>query len=61
VARLARVHAQLVVVFLLGLYLVHEGHWGWGHFWIVYSLAAFALSFLIGAGFLGPSRGGCRR
>lgn len=32
-------------------------HWGWGQNWVVFGLIAFALSFGIGAGFLGPEGG----
>jgi uncharacterized membrane protein len=46
-----------VLVFLLGLWLVHRGHWGYGHFWILYALVAYGVSFAVGAGFLGPQSG----
>jgi len=50
-----------VIVFLLGLYLVHKGDWGWGHFWIIYALVAYAVSFLTGLAFLGPESGRIRK
>jgi uncharacterized membrane protein len=31
--------------------------WSWGQNWIVFGLIAFALSFVVGAGFLGPEGG----
>src|SRR5919108_5990455 len=31
--------------------------WAWGQNWIVLGLVAFALSFVVGAGFLGPEGG----
>ena len=32
-------------------------HWSWGQNWVVLGLVAFALSFAVGAGFLGPESG----
>jgi len=32
-------------------------HWSWGQNWVVFGLIAFALSFAVGAGFLGPEGG----
>lgn len=40
----------------VGLWLVHKGHWGY-HFWTVGGLVGFAVSFVVGAGFLGPQAG----
>jgi hypothetical protein len=34
-----------------------NGNWSWGQNWTVLGLIAFALSFVIGAGFLGPEGG----
>jgi uncharacterized membrane protein len=46
-----------LIVFGLGFWLVHKGFWGYDHFWIIYSIVAFAVSFLVGALFLGPQSG----
>ena len=32
-------------------------HWSWGQNWIVFGLIAWAASFVVGAGFLGPEGG----
>jgi uncharacterized membrane protein len=34
-----------------------NGDWSWGQNWIVLGLIAFALSFAVGAGFIGPESG----
>ena len=47
--------ASLVLV-VLGFVLIHQAGWGY-HFWIVFALAVWALSFVTGAGFLGPESG----
>ena len=46
-----------LVVFGLGFWLVHKGQWGYGHFWIIWAIAAFIVSFVLGAGYLGPQSG----
>jgi uncharacterized membrane protein len=46
-----------LVVFAFGLLLVHKGSWGYAHFWTIFALAAWATSFVVGAGFLGPESG----
>ena len=46
-----------ILLLLIGIWLVHDGHWGFGHFWIIAGFIAFVLSFVIGAGFLGPESG----
>ena len=45
-----------LVVLGLGFYLVEDGGWGYQP-WIVYALAAFGVSFILGAGFIGPESG----
>jgi uncharacterized membrane protein len=45
-----------LIVFALGFWLVSRGHWGY-HFWIVWAIAAFAASFVVGAGYIGPQSG----
>jgi uncharacterized membrane protein len=47
--------ALAVVVF--GLLLVNEGNYDLGKTWLLVALAAFAFSFIVGAGFLGPESG----
>ena len=47
--------ASLVLV-VLGFVLEHQAHWGF-HFWVVFALVIWALSFVTGAGFLGPESG----
>jgi hypothetical protein len=47
--------ASLILV-VLGFVLVHQASWGY-HFWVVFALAVWALSFITGAGFLGPESG----
>ncbi len=43
-----------VVVLAMGIVLVHKGGWGYGHFWTLFGLIGWAVSFVVGAGFLGP-------
>jgi uncharacterized membrane protein len=47
--------ASLILV-VLGFVLIHQAGWAY-HFWIVFALAVWALSFISGAGFLGPESG----
>lgn len=49
------VPASLVLV-VLGFVLMHQGHWQW-HFWAIFALVAWGLSFVSGAFFLGPESG----
>ena len=42
------------VLFLAAIGLMVNGNWSWGQNWTVLGLIAFALSFVIGAGYLGP-------
>jgi uncharacterized membrane protein len=46
-----------LVVLAMGLVLMHKGSWGYGHFWPLFGLIAWAVSFAVGAGFLGPQSG----
>jgi uncharacterized membrane protein len=43
-----------LVVLVMGLVLMHKGQWGYDHFWTLFGLLAWGLSFVIGATFLGP-------
>lgn len=51
------VPASLVVV-AMGVVLMHKGEWGYGHFWPLFGLIAWSVSFVVGAAFLGPEAGG---
>jgi len=46
-----------LVVFGLGFWLIHKGQWGYDHFWVVWGIVAFVVSFVLGAAFLGPQSG----
>jgi uncharacterized membrane protein len=50
------VPASLVVV-VMGVVLMHNGDWGYGQFWSLFGLIAWGVSFVVGAGFLGPQAG----
>ncbi len=45
------------VLLLAGIGMMINLDWPWGQNWIVFGLIAFALSFAVGAGFLGPEGG----
>jgi uncharacterized membrane protein len=45
------------VLFLAAIGLMANGHWPWGTLWVDYALVVFFLSFVIGAGYLGPESG----
>ena len=45
------------VLLLAGIGMMINLDWSWGQNWIVLGLVAFALSFIVGAGFLGPEGG----
>src|SRR5919202_4565092 len=46
-----------LILLLAAIGLMVNGGWSWGQNWTVLGLIAFALSFAIGAGFLGPESG----
>jgi uncharacterized membrane protein len=46
-----------LLLLLAAIGLMANGNWSWGQNWTVLGLIAFALSFVIGAGFLGPESG----
>lgn len=48
--------ASLVLI-VTGLWLVHEGSWGYGKAWVLIGLAVWIGSFLSGALYLGPRAG----
>jgi uncharacterized membrane protein len=43
-----------LVVLLMGIALVINGHLGWGHFWVVAALVGYAATFVTGIGVLSP-------
>ena len=43
-----------VVVLAMGVVLMHKGGWGYDHFWTLFGLMGWGVSFVVGAGFLGP-------
>ena len=45
------------VLLLAGIAMMINLDWSWGQNWVVFGLIAFALSFAVGAGFLGPEGG----
>src|SRR3954467_15947396 len=45
------------ILLLAGIAMMINFDWPWGQNWIVFGLIAFALSFVVGAGFLGPEGG----
>jgi uncharacterized membrane protein len=45
------------VLLLAAVGMMVNLHWSWGQNWIVFGLIAWALSFAIGAAFLGPESG----
>jgi uncharacterized membrane protein len=46
-----------LVVVAMGVVLMHKGDWGYGHFWTLFGLIAWGVSFVVGAAFLGPESG----
>ena len=46
-----------IVLFLAAIGMMENAHWPWGQNWTVLGLVAWGLSFVIGAGFLGPESG----
>jgi uncharacterized membrane protein len=46
-----------LVVLAMGLVLMHKGDWGYDHFWTLFGLIGWCVSFVVGAAFLGPQAG----
>ena len=46
-----------LVVLAMGIVLMAKGDWGYGNFWTLFGLIAWGVSFVVGAGFLGPETG----
>jgi len=45
------------ILLLAGIAMMINFDWSWGQNWIVFGLIAFAVSFVVGAGFIGPEGG----
>jgi len=45
-----------ILLVIFGFLLVHQGHWSYD-FWLIFGIAVWALSAIVGAGFLGPESG----
>src|SRR6476646_5413148 len=43
-----------LVVLLMGIALVINGHLGWSHFWVIAALVGYAATFVTGVGVLSP-------
>jgi uncharacterized membrane protein len=43
-----------LVVLAFGIAMIEKGDLGWNHFWIDVALVGWAITFIVGSGFLGP-------
>jgi uncharacterized membrane protein len=43
-----------LIVFLMGVALMINTNWGWGHFWVVFGLLGYAATFAVGLLVLSP-------
>jgi uncharacterized membrane protein len=43
-----------LIVFLMGIAMMINTNWGWGHFWIIFGLLGYAATFAVGIGVLSP-------
>jgi uncharacterized membrane protein len=43
-----------LVVFLMGIAMMINTNWGWGHFWVIVGLLGYAATFGVGIGVLSP-------
>jgi uncharacterized membrane protein len=43
-----------IVVLAMGISMVLNAHYGFGHFWLIFGLLGFAASFVVGIGVLSP-------
>lgn len=43
-----------MIVLLMGIALVINGHLGWNHFWVIAALVGYAITFATGIGVLSP-------
>jgi uncharacterized membrane protein len=46
-----------LVVLAMGIVLMHKGGFGYDHFWTLFGVIGWTVSFVIGAAFLGPQGG----
>jgi uncharacterized membrane protein len=46
-----------LIVLAMGIVLMHKGDWGYDHFWTLFGVIAWGVSFVVGAAFLGPQSG----
>ncbi|MDP9227271.1 MAG: DUF2269 family protein [Actinomycetota bacterium] len=46
-----------ILALISGIVLVLDGHWGFGHFWILFGLFGILFSAVTGAAFIGPETG----
>ena len=46
-----------LLVLAMGFVLMHKGGWGYDHFWTLFGLIGWGVSFVVGAAFLGPEGG----
>jgi uncharacterized membrane protein len=46
-----------LIVLAMGIVLMHKGGWGYDHFWPLFGLIGWCISFAVGAAFLGPQAG----
>jgi len=46
-----------LIVLAMGIVLMHKGGWGYNHFWPLFGLVGWCVSFVVGAAFLGPQSG----
>jgi uncharacterized membrane protein len=46
-----------LVTLVMGFVLMHKGNWAYGEFRVLFALVGWAVSFLVGAAFLGPESG----
>src|SRR5581483_609347 len=43
-----------LVVFLMGIAMMINTSWGWGHFWVIVGLLGYVSTFTLGIGYLSP-------
>ena len=43
-----------LITFLMGIAMMINTSWGWGHFWIIAGLIGYAATFTVGIGILSP-------
>lgn len=46
-----------LIVLAMGIVLMHKVSWGYDHFWPLFGLVGWCVSFVVGAAFLGPQAG----